>query len=85
MAQPSPSFQNITELFDINEFIKHKSSNERRFYFAFSDTQIFTSFIEQRSFAHAESTALAFFDECTEKVCRMVYFVQCNYILYHTV
>ena len=67
MAQPT-SFQDISELFNVKEFIKHKPSNERSFYSSFSDTQTFTSFIEQRSFAHAESTSLAFFDECIEKV-----------------
>ena len=67
-AQRSRTLQDVSELFDLTDFIKNKSSSERNFYSTFSDTQIFTSFIEQRSFAHAESTALAFFDECTEKV-----------------
>ncbi|XP_019856639.1 PREDICTED: C-myc promoter-binding protein-like isoform X2 [Amphimedon queenslandica] len=67
-AQRSRSLQDVSELFDLTNFIKNKSSSERNFYSTFFDTQIFTSFIEQRSFAHAESTALAFFDECTEKV-----------------
>ena len=67
-AQRSHTFQDVSELFDLTNFIKNKSSAERNFYSTFADTQLFTSFIEQRSFAHAESTALAFFDECTEKV-----------------
>lgn len=77
MGQPSLYCQDITELFDVNAFIKNKPLIERRFYHLFSDTQIFTSFIEQRSFAHAESTALAFFDECTEKVRILFPFVVC--------
>ena len=69
MSKPSFSYQDISDLFDTEMFLKHKQSSERPFYKSFMDTQTFTSFIEQRSFAHSESTSLAFFDECTEKVC----------------
>ena len=68
MAPPSCCVQDISELFNLDLFIKQKPTIERSFYKTFCDTQTFTSFIEQRSFSHAESNALGFFDECTEKV-----------------
>ncbi len=68
MSKASFRYQDISDLFDLEMFLKQKHSSERQFYRSFSDTQTFTSFIEQRSFAHAESTTLAFFDECTDKV-----------------
>ena len=58
----------FTLLFDQQLFLKHCPSAESAFFSYFFDTQIFTSFIEQRSFAHTENTTLAFFDECAEKV-----------------
>ena len=67
MRRPT-HLQDISELFDLQQFLQYKHSSERPFYKTFADTQTFTSFVEQRSFAHAESTALVFFDECTEKV-----------------
>lgn len=67
MRQPT-HLQDISELFDLQQFLQYKHSSERPFYKTFADTQTFTSFIEQCSFAHAESTALVFFDECTEKL-----------------
>ena len=57
-------------LFDQKAFLKLCPSSDVPFFQYLFDTQIFTAFIEQRSFAHSESSALAFFDECTEKVRR---------------
>lgn len=70
MSKPSFRYQDISDLFNIESFLKQKQSSDRQFYKTFLDTQTFTSFIEQRSFAHSESSALAFFDDCTAKVSR---------------
>ena len=68
-------------------FLKHNPSADSAFFTHFFDTQIFTAFIEQQSFAHTENTALAFFDECAEKVhartCTCVSSHTCTYIHAH--
>ena len=71
-------YEDISDLFDCEHFLHQKPSSERQFYKTFMDTQTFTSFIEQRSFAHAESTTLAFFDECTEKVWLLIHYNDSN-------
>ena len=81
MAPPSRCVQDISELFNLDLFIKQKPANERSFYKSFCDTQTFTSFIEQRSFCREESNALGFFDECTEKVRVLVTCRACKYSL----
>ena len=58
----------VSDLIDLEQFLSQRPVGERPFYSSFFDTQIFTSFVEQRSFSHSESTSLTFFDECTEKV-----------------
>ena len=68
LSAPSDRSWDASYLFDQQLFLKHCPTAEWPFFQYLFDTQVFTSFIEQRSFAHAESTALAFFDECTEKV-----------------
>ena len=81
MAPPSRCVQDISELFNLDLFIKQKPAIERSFYKSFCDTQTFTSFIEQRSFCREESNALGFFDECTEKVRVLVICRACKYSL----
>ena len=68
LSAPSERSRDATSLFDQQQFLQHRPTGECPFFKYLFDTQIFNAFIEQRSFAHAESTALAFFDECTEKV-----------------
>jgi hypothetical protein len=68
LTQPSPVCQDISDLFDIQGYTSSKPSAERSFYKCFCNTQLFTSFIEQSSFAISESSSLTFFDECTEKM-----------------
>ena len=70
LSAPSERSHDISLLFDQQLFLKHSPTADSAFFSHFFDTQIFTAFIEQRSFAHTESTALAFFDECAEKVQR---------------
>lgn len=62
------SSTNISDLIDLQQFLAQRPVSERPFYSFFFDTQIFTSFVEQRSFSHSGSSSLTFFDECTEKV-----------------
>ena len=68
LSAPSERSRDTASLFDYQLFLKHCPASEGPFYQYLFDTQIFNAFIEQRSFAHAESVSLAFFDECTEKV-----------------
>ena len=68
LSAPCERSRDASHLFDHQLFLKHCPVAEWPFFSYFFDTQIFNAFIEQRSFAHARSTALAFFDECTEKV-----------------
>lgn len=68
LSAPSERSHDISHLFDQQLFLKHCPTADSAFFSHFFDTQIFTAFIEQRSFAHSENAALAFFDECTEKV-----------------
>ena len=77
LSAPSERSHDISLLFDQQLFLKHSPTADSAFFSHFFDTQIFTAFIEQRSFAHTENTALAFFDECAEKVHVRVY---CTYI-----
>ena len=68
LAAPSERSRDATLLFDQQLFLQHIPVAEWQFFRQLFDTQLFCVFVEQRSFVHAESTALAFFDECTEKV-----------------
>ncbi len=68
LSAPSERSWDTSFLFDHHKFLKLCPKAEDPFFSYLFDTQIFTAFVEQRSFAHSESTALVFFDECTEKV-----------------
>ena len=70
LSAPSQYSRDASLLFDQQLFLQHIPVAEWPFFRHLFDTQLFSVFIEQRSFVHAESTALAFFDECTEKVGR---------------
>ena len=59
LSAPSERSRDISHLFNQKLFLKHCSS---------TDWPFFSTFIEQRSFAHAENTFFVFFDECAEKV-----------------
>ena len=68
LSAPSLRSRDASLLFNQKLFLQHCPSAEWPFFRHLFDTQLFCVFVEQRSFVHAESAALAFFDECTEKV-----------------
>jgi hypothetical protein len=57
----------VNRLFDSEEFIRSQIA-DKGFFNVFVDTQLFCSFIEQRSFFSSEDQSFAFFDECVQKV-----------------
>ena len=60
MAPPTSSHcWDSSELFDCQQFLKQHPAAEPSFYLALFDTQTFTSFLEQRSFTHSETTSMA--------------------------
>ena len=50
-------------------FLKSRDKANSKFYQNLTKTQTFIRFIEERSFVSDNDASLAFFDECTEKVC----------------
>ncbi|XP_070387877.1 C-myc promoter-binding protein isoform X6 [Dermacentor albipictus] len=65
---PKPGVTDPNSLFDINGFLKSRDRTYHRFYQLMMHTQMFTRFIEERSFVSDKDVSLAFFDECTERV-----------------
>ncbi|KAL3182176.1 hypothetical protein MRX96_022897 [Rhipicephalus microplus] len=65
---PKPGVTDPNSLFDINGFLKSRDRAYHRFYQLMMHTQMFTRFIEERSFVSDKDVSLAFFDECTERV-----------------
>lgn len=57
----------VKSLFDQNGFLRSRDRNHHKFYEMLMGTQMFTKFIEERSFVSDTNTALAFFDECIGK------------------
>lgn len=57
-----------SSLFDLQGFLKSRDKNYHRFYLMMMHTQMFTRFIEERSFVSDKDISLAFFDECAERV-----------------
>lgn len=55
-------------LFDIEGFIKSRERSCQKFYHLLVNTQMFSKFIEERSFVSDKDVSLAFFDECVERV-----------------
>jgi hypothetical protein len=55
-------------LFNFAEFLKSREKSSQQFYSLLMNTQMFTKFIEERSFVSDKDTSLAFFDECLNKV-----------------
>ncbi|KAI1301403.1 C-myc promoter-binding protein [Halotydeus destructor] len=55
-------------LFDLAGFLRSRDKNYHRFYQLLMTTQMFTRFIEERSFVSDKDTCLAFFDQCLDKV-----------------
>lgn len=57
-----------TSLFDFDGFMSSRDRNYSQFYQLITRTQMFTRYIEERSFVSDKDTSLAFFDDCEEKL-----------------
>lgn len=57
-----------TSLFDFEGFLMSRDRNYNQFYQLITKTQMFTHYIEERSFVSDKDTSLAFFDDCEEKL-----------------
>lgn len=65
---PTVTATDCSSLFDMQGFLKSRDKAYQRFYTILMKTQMFTRFIEERSFVSDKDASLAFFDDCTEKV-----------------
>lgn len=66
--QPSIGSTDPNSLFDFKEFIASREKSYHQFYTLLMNTQMFTRFIEERTFFSDKYTSLAFFDECLNKI-----------------
>ncbi|XP_042231515.1 DENN domain-containing protein Crag-like isoform X5 [Homarus americanus] len=57
-----------SSLFDLDAFVKSRDKKYHKFYQLMVSTQMFSKFIEERSFVSDKDASLAFFDDCAEKV-----------------
>ncbi|XP_069954511.1 DENN domain-containing protein Crag isoform X2 [Cherax quadricarinatus] len=57
-----------SSLFDLDAFVKSRDKKYHKFYQLLVNTQMFSKFIEERSFVSDKDASLAFFDDCAEKV-----------------
>ncbi|XP_066939253.1 DENN domain-containing protein Crag isoform X8 [Macrobrachium rosenbergii] len=57
-----------SSLFDLDAFVKSRDRAYHKFYQLLVNTQLFSKFIEERSFVSDKDASLAFFDDCAEKV-----------------
>ncbi|XP_037292276.1 DENN domain-containing protein Crag isoform X2 [Manduca sexta] len=55
-------------LFHMEAFLRSREKTQQRFFSLMMRTQMFTRFIEERSFVYDADQGLTFFDECIEKV-----------------
>lgn len=55
-------------LFHMDAFLRSRDKTHQRFFGLMMRTQMFTRFIEERSFVYDADQGLTFFDECIEKV-----------------
>ncbi|CAB3244657.1 unnamed protein product [Arctia plantaginis] len=55
-------------LFQMDAFLKSRDKTQQRFFSLMMRTQMFTRFIEERSFVYEPDQGLTFFDECIERV-----------------
>jgi len=66
-SQPTVGATDAGNLFDQAGFLRSRDRNFHKFYSMLMRTQMFTKFIEERSFVSETNTCLAFFDECVER------------------
>lgn len=57
-----------SSLFDFQNFIMSRDKSHHQFYTFLTNTQMFTKFIEERTFSSDKYTYLAFFDECLNRI-----------------
>lgn len=57
-----------TSLFNFEGFLMSRDRNYSQFYQLITKTQMFTHYIEERSFLSDKNTSLAFFDDCEERL-----------------
>lgn len=67
---PTVGATDPTSLFDFEGFLSSRDRVHSHFYHLITKTQMFTHYIEERSFVSDKtSTSLAFFDDCEERFC----------------
>ncbi|CAG5134892.1 unnamed protein product [Candidula unifasciata] len=71
MKAPNIRATDATSLFDMQGFLKSRDKTTTKFYHQLMHTQMFSRFIEERSFVSDRDAGLTFFDECAEKVDEM--------------
>lgn len=67
-SAPTQETCDLTSLFDLEGFQKSRPSSQTKFFQTLTRTQMFSRFIEQRSFVTSQDSLLAFFDNCLEKL-----------------
>lgn len=65
---PTVGATDPTSLFNFEEFLISRDRNYNQFYQLITKTQMFTHYIEERSFVSDKDTSLAFFDDCEERL-----------------
>lgn len=66
---PTVGATDPTSLFDFDGFLASRDRNHGQFFHLITKTQMFTHYIEERSFVSDKtSTGLAFFDDCEERL-----------------
>ncbi len=66
-SAPTVGATDAGNLFDQVGFLRSRDRNYHKFYSMLMRTQMFTKFIEERSFVSDTNTCLAFFDECVDR------------------
>jgi hypothetical protein len=65
-------------------FLRSRDKTHHKFFTLIMKTQMFIRFIEERSFVSDMDASLAFFDECTEKVCGSLFVKQTWFLARYT-
>lgn len=65
---PTVGTTDAQALFQIDSFLRSRDKTHQKFFSLLMKTQMFTRFIEERSFVADGDLGLAFFDECTERL-----------------
>ncbi|CAB0019371.1 unnamed protein product [Nesidiocoris tenuis] len=75
---PTIGTTDTNSLFDLQGFLRSRDKAHIKFFSLVTKTQMFIRFIEERSFVSDMDAGLAFFDECTEKICYRVMMQLCG-------